>query len=143
MIIRRFKALDLARIQLQDAQAYFSGEVASPDYARMLEQSGQAFTAVDGDEVLCVSGCAEVWPGRALAWAFLSPAAGRHMLTLSRAVAGFLAQAQYRRIEAIVDDGFEAGHRWMRLLGFRCETPDGMPGYLPDGRKTFLYARVR
>lgn len=143
MIIRRFKAGDLALIKLQDAQAYFSGEVASPDYATTLEHSGQAFTGVHGGQVVCVAGCANVWEGRALAWAFVSPAAGACMVTLHRAVAGFLAQAQYRRIEAIVDDGFEAGHRWMRLLGFRLETPDGMPGYLPDGRKTFLYARVR
>lgn len=142
MRIEVLRAEHLDRIGLQAAQAHFGGEFIKPGYADMLRQ-GPAFTALHGDQVLACAGTVEIWPGRAMAWALLSELAGRHLLALHRAVAGFLMQAPYRRIEATVDDGFEPGHRWLRLLGFTCETPAGMPGFTPQGRGAFLYARVR
>jgi hypothetical protein len=29
------------------------------------------------------------------------------------------------------------------MLGFVNETPDGMPGFLPNGNTAFMYGRVR
>ncbi len=65
------------------------------------------------------------------------------MLRLHRAVSERIDQLPYRRLEATVDGDFEAGHNWLRLLGFRLETPHGMPGFLPDGRTGYMYARVK
>lgn len=100
-------------------------------------RAGPAFTALHGETVLACAGVVEVWAGRALAWALIAEDAGRHMLGIHRAVSGFLMQAPYRRIEATVDEGFEAGHRWLRLMGFVLETPNGMRGFNPDGRGGF------
>lgn len=44
-----------------------------------------------------------------------------------------LAEAPYSRIEVLVDPAFAPAIRWIRLLGFACETPY-KPYYLPDGR---------
>jgi hypothetical protein len=142
MRVEAFRPAHLDRLRLQPAQAHFGAELLKPGYADMLRQ-GSSFSAVAGDDVLACAGVSEVWEGRAVAWALVSEAAGRHMLGIHRATAGFLAQAAYRRIEATVDEGFEAAHRWLRLLGFSCETPAGMRGFNPDGRNSFLYARVQ
>lgn len=143
MIVTAFRPEHLKALQLQPSQAAFSLEIVKPGYAEMLQEGGPAFTAKDGDNVIACAGVAEVWTGRAMAWALISEQAGRHFLGIHRAVDGFLKQAQYRRIEATVDDGFDQAHRWMRMLGFQCETPDGMPGFLPDGGRSFLYAKVK
>jgi hypothetical protein len=94
-----------------------------------------------------VIGCAgvqEVWAGRAVAWALLSDSAGPNFAAIHRAVHGFLKQCPWQRVEAFVDADFEAGQRWMRMLGFTNETPDApMRKYTPDGKDCFLYSRVK
>jgi hypothetical protein len=142
MRIEAFKAAHLERLRLQPAQAYFGREISRPEYASMLGK-GPAFTALDGDVVLGCGGAAELWAGRGCVWSLISDQAGPHMLAIHRAVAGFIKQLPYRRIEALVDADFEAGHRWIRLLKFNCETPNGMAGFTPDGRNVFLYARTK
>lgn len=143
MRITAFRAEHLASLKLQEAQAYLSAEVSLPEHGRMIEQSGQAFTALAGDTVLACSGCAEIWAGRAVAWALISQGAGRHMLGIHRAVAGYLVAAPYRRIEAWVDEGFEPGMRWLEMLGFTRETPAPMRGFRPDGGGCFLFSKVK
>lgn len=142
MRIEVFKPEHLERLQLQPAQAYFAREFSQPGYASLLAQ-GPAFTALDGEVVLGCGGAAELWPGRACVWSLLSESAGPHMMAITRAVRGFILQLPHRRIEALVDCDFEAGHRWARLLGFKCETPLGMRSFTPDGRDVCLYARVQ
>jgi uncharacterized protein YciI len=143
MKVEALRPHHLASLQLQDAQAYFGPEMTNPEYVESLVRAGPCFAATDGSRVIGCAGVVEVWDNRAMAWALMSRDAGRQMLTVHRLVAGFLAQAKWRRIEATVDAGFEAGHRWMRLLGFTLETPEPMRAYRPDGGDCFLYARVK
>ena len=143
MKIVKFRAAHLDALQLQDAQTYFHGEFNDPSYGRALEQSQYSFTALDGDKVICCAGMHEVWPGRAVAWALVSKDAGPHLRAIHRATLGFMAQSPWRRIEAMVEGGFEAGHRWIKMLGFVCETPDAMRGYSPSGVDFYLYSRVK
>lgn len=130
-------------LELQDAQQYFAGTLSGDEYARALAKSGAAFTALDGDRVIACSGCVEIWDNRAMAWALISKDAGRHMLGIHKAVAGFLSGAKWRRIEATVDAGFESGMRWMGMLGFVRETQNPMKAYRPDGGNCYLFARVK
>lgn len=103
-------------------------------------EGSMAYTALEGDEVLACGGIIDVWPGRGLGWMFLSQNAGRRMLSITRAVKRAIEAYPLRRIEITVDDGFENGHQWARMLGFRLETPEPMKGYMPDGRAAFQYA---
>lgn len=141
--IVKFRAAHLQSLELQEAQAYLSADLAKPEHGVLVEQAGQGFTAMDGDKVLACAGVAEVWTGRAVAWAFISKNAGRRMVAIHRAVAGFLLASQFCRIEAWVDEGFEPGMRWLELLGFTLETPAPMRGFRPDGGACFLFARVK
>lgn len=65
------------------------------------------------------------------------------MLGLTRIGRSIMGASQFRRIEMYVESEFAAGHRFARLLGFECETPQGMRGYMPNGDKAHQYARVR
>ena len=143
MIVTAFRPEHVRALELQQAQRYFVGDISSEAYGRMLAQSASAFTALDGGRVIACSGCVEIWDNRAMAWALVSKDAGRHMLGIHKAVAGFLAGAKWRRIEASVDVGFEAGMRWMAMLGFTCETPEPMRAYRPDGGDCYLFARIK
>ena len=140
MIITRFRPEHLAALRLQPAQASFGQYVADLEYGRKLD-NGHAFTGLDGDRIVGCAGLVEMWENRAMAWALLAADAGRHFVTIHRAVAGFFEQAKWRRIEATVDSDFAAGQRWIKLLGFEHE--GRLKAYSPDGRDHDLFARVR
>jgi len=144
MRVVAFRPEHVRTLELQEAQRYFVGDISGEAYGRMLAQSPYAFTALDGDRVIACSGCVEIWDNRAMAWALISKDAGRNMVGVHKAVAGFLAGAKWRRIEATVDVGFEAGMRWLTMLGFECETPDRpMRAYRPDGGDCYLFSRIK
>jgi hypothetical protein len=135
-----FKPAHLDQLVLQEAQEYFGAEIAREGYADIL-RGGPAFTALAGDEVVACSGCLEIWDNRAAAWALVGKNAGRNMVSIHRAVSGFLLAAPWRRVEAAVDVGFEAGMRWIEMLGFQREAV--MRAYRPDGGDSYLFARVK
>lgn len=143
MRIERFRAAHLADLELQDAQAYFSAQMTSAEYGAMLEQAGQSFTGFAGGRVIGCAGVTEVWTGRFVAWALIAKDAGRHMVALHRAVAGFLSTLRAGRIELWVDEGFAPGMRWAEMLGFSCETPQPMRNFRPGGGACFLFSRVQ
>lgn len=143
MRVEAYRPEHLRSLELQQAQAHFRGRADDADYARALAIPGNSFTALDGDRVIACSGCVEVWDNRAMAWALVSQDAGRHMLGVHRAVHGFLMAAKWRRVEAYVDAGFDAGMRWMDLLGFQLETPEPMRAFRPDGGDCFLFSRTK
>jgi hypothetical protein len=100
-----------------------------------------ALTAVDADgRIIMCAGAVMIWRNRAFLWALLSDLSGAHMLELTRMGFQLLPTIRASRLEAIVRQDFDAGHRWLQLLGFQNETPDGMRHFC--GGDTFsLYAR--
>lgn len=142
MIVRAFNPEDLRSIRLQPAQAWLRKTIEQPGYLKRV-QAGESYTAEDMRGVLSVGSLFTIWPGRVELCALLSELVGpSELLSLHRAVRRFLS-GSHGRIEATVDGAFEDGHRWMRLLGFTLETPDGMKGYLPNGGTSYLYARFQ
>lgn len=143
MKVYPFKREDLAALQLQPAQAWMQPMVGLDSYARQME-AAESFSAFVDGECVAVGGLTTIWPGRAHASVLISAEVGStSMAYLHRVVSRHLAVSIHRRIEATVEGEFKAGHRWLNLLGFRLETPEGMPGYMPDGGTSYLYARVQ
>jgi hypothetical protein len=103
----------------------------------------ESFAAIHDDEVVAVATLMTIWPGRAHLSALLSLKAGSVFLGLHREVAKRLKASTVRRIEATVDGEWAEAHRWLRMLGFHLETPQGMTGYRPDGGTSYLYARIQ
>lgn len=143
MIVVPYKPEHMMRLALQDAQGYMRRYI-TPEYAEALA-SQPSFTGLDGDVVVGCSGIIPVWENRAVAWAILSPTAGKWMLQVTKAVRNFLDNCGFRRVEISVDCGFTNGHRWAKTLGFEAEQPEGyvMRAYRPDGGDCVLYSRVR
>lgn len=140
MIVVPFKREHIANMVIQQRQEGMEG-LLTDGILKTLE-SGQAFTALDGDEVLACSGVIEVTEGRAIAWAYLSRDVGKRMVYVTRKVRDYLDIAPYRRIEMDVDCDFKQAHRWAKMLGFEMEA-ERRRAFTPDGRDCALYARVR
>ena len=134
-----FQAAHLDGLLLQEAQRGMKVYLSS-DYGRILEQAGQAFTAVKDDRVLGCAGIEIVWENRGVAWSLLGPITPFELLAVHRHVAAFLESQRLRRIEMTVDAGHVAGQRWASMLGFQFEGT--LRAYTPDGRDCHLYARI-
>lgn len=89
------------------------------------------------------AGLLRVYPTKCMGWALLSKASGPHMTELTRKIKSFLDQEPTERIEILVQSDFKLGHKWARLLGFKCETPEGMKKHGVNGADEYLYARVK
>ena len=141
MKIEAFHPDHLASMLLQPAQEAMRAVLSDPSYGESLRQSGPCYSAVVDGVVIACAGLIPQWPGRAVAWALISGSAGSQFVGVHRAVRRALDVHQFRRIETGVTSEFDAGHRWVRMLGF--EREGRMRAYTPDGRDCDLYALVR
>lgn len=138
-----FRPHHLATLRLQAAQTYLQPLMTDAQYAAALT-GPHAWSGVLAGRIIGCAGIVPQWPGRAVAWALLTrELSAAHFLRAHHKVAAVLHAAHrdgHRRIETTVDAGFDAGHRWVRALGF---APEGlMRAYSPEGRDHVLYARV-
>lgn len=142
MMIVPFHPGHLARLNLQPKQGG-ALKGLSGEQSEMMANCEIAWTAIDGEEVIACAGIMHLWEGRGHAWALLSGNIGRRMVLVHRAVKRAIEMSGYRRIEMDVDGDFPEAKNWARLLGFVDETPNGMPGYSPDGRLYHKFVRVK
>lgn len=140
--VEPFRARDATELSEQEATAYLRPFI-SEEVMKALEGSPYAYTlrGADGRVVAC-AGVYEYWKGRGEAWALMDKNCKSEFFAVHNAVKRFLEICPVRRIEAVVDAGFEAGHRWVKALGFELEAPR-LRGYRPTGGDCALYARVR
>jgi len=140
MRIIPFKQHHLEIIELQESQAYL-GSWVTPDIAKALE-AHISFTGIANDKVIACAGMikrSECW---GTLWAYLSKDAGKHLISIHKASRKLIEGSMLKRIDTTVDCEFEAGHRWMKLLGFEMEA-ERMRCYRPDGGDSSLYARIK
>lgn len=142
IIIAPLKAHHVQALIPQQAQSDMtqSDRVAS---AMALAQSGSSYALVCEEGVAAIAGIQPQWGGRGVAWCLLSAMAGSHMLAITRAVRRYLDGVDYARLEMYVDAQHAEGCRWARMLGFRNETPEGMPRFMPNGNTAFMYGRAK
>lgn len=141
--VEPFRPEHLASLKVQHGQLLQLSPGAIRDSA-LWARMGPAYTGfVDGS----VIGCSGVITGGThigLVWAAVAQDVGRHMLWLHRAVRRYLDAVvmthRVKRLEATVEEGFEAGCRWIELLGFRFE--GRMPWYGLNGETHLRYARI-
>lgn len=141
MKIVPFEPEHFEKLILQPSQAIMQPFLSDREYATNLARAGQAFTAIDGNDVVCCAGVIAQHPLRAIAWAVVSKDAGTHFVQLTKAIKRFLELTGYKRIETAVSTDFEQGHRWAKLLGF--EREGTMKSYAPNGDDYDLYARIK
>lgn len=135
-----FQPEHLSQLMLQPSQVYLQPMLANPHYGEYLVKAGPAYSCIVDDVVFACAGLIPQWENRAMAWALISGEAGKHFLSIHRAVKRTFAMHPYRRIETTVAMNFEEGYRWADLLGF--EREGLMRKYVPNGDDCYLYARV-
>lgn len=141
-IIVPFRAVHLKVMEIQEQQAYLAGPIADGDWTPL--ESDNAATLLD-EEMRPVACCGVMprWEGVGYLWTFLSRhLAGPNFVAFHRLARDFLARLDFDRIEAGVEDGFEAGERWAAMMGFSKETRVPMRKFM-YGRDFHLWAKVR
>lgn len=131
----------LRYIVAQDAQSDEQAAVLA-SYADSVTGSRVALSAWFENRCLGAAGIIDVYEGRAFAWALMSKYARPHLLTITRHIKFVLGHQDIRRIEMVVKADFKQGNTWARMLGFECETPNGMKAYFNDGSAALQYVRV-
>lgn len=139
---RPFKAGHLKFLKPQAAQRKDHSSLVHSGGAAMLE-GHIALSAWDGVVCIGVAGLIPVWPHRAVAWLILSDRSSECMLPLARKVRRVLKAAPYRRVELTVAEGFDAGHRFARVIGAVRETPEPMRFYGAGGGNEYMYAVIK
>lgn len=118
----------------------FAGAFSRED-PHALAHSREAWTLLDGTNVVAIVGAMETHSGVAFLWTFMSCDATRHFLAIHRFTKAWVDRLGFRRLECTVLSGFKAAHRWMRMLGFKRETSRPMKKW--DGVDDFhLYSKV-
>ncbi len=119
---RPFQAADVVALDLQPSQHFECGldePCVSLERGRQLEETGPAWTAHDGDKILCCAGFAERYAGvNAVAWAMFSAELGTAGLAITRFARARVLEASYRRIDAIVERDNARAACWARSIGF-------------------------
>ena len=132
---------DLLSIEAQPEQRAFAAALTAGAAAALLAAGpSRSITDSAGNVLLCC-GVIPFHENRVHAWTLLSGRASRHMPFLVKSVLGFLESLPCRRVEMTIRQGFSAGVKWARILGF---TPEGvMRAYAENGDNCILYARIR
>ena len=102
---------------------------------------GPAWVLQDDEGRIACFGATILWPGVCEVW--FSLIRTDRTITVIRNVKRFLEEQGkrfgIRRFHATISD--EVGKRFVKFFGFKCETPDGMLGYNPDGSIAYMYSR--
>ena len=140
MLIIPFEAEHLETLALQPSQASFLQNF-DKSYAPALKAGGPCFTAVKDGVILGCAGLTKQWDNRAIAWALLSSNIDQNFVNIHRAALRYFDVTEFKRVEAFVDANFDAGHRWIKMLGF--EREGYMRSFTPEGNDAVLYARIK
>lgn len=126
-----------------------SGMKKHPDFGEWivsLKKGGPAHTLLLDGEIACCAGITLMGWRRGEAWLIFAPLAFSHMKTVYANIKKHLVRIArekgIRRLQATVKMGDDPAARFVRHLGFDCETPLAMRAYGPNGEDMFLFARV-
>lgn len=154
--IRDMRAADVPALALQPSQVGQFGlyePVRDETHGAWLAAAGPAWTAEaapsagsgQAGRIVAIAGFAEMFVGpagapvQAQAWALLGRMGAAHF-AVRRFIAARLAEAPYRRIEAMARAACPAEVRWLELLGFARE--GRLAAWGPLSEDHFIYARA-
>lgn len=142
MEIVPFQTHHFLQMEVQENQRIASFQ-STPEYLAFVEQLPGSFTILKNQEPIACFGWLEIHPGRAQIWSALSSNAGPHMVFCTRVAKRMIGLIPHKRIEAEVDAEFDAGQRWMEMLGFIKETDKPLKAHAPNGGDNYIYAKVK
>lgn len=146
--VKDFKKSDFDDFKVQSGQEYFDNFIGDEQYLKSLEELGTSKTMIIDGWIFMAFGVVSIAANRGQFWGLLSDTkiapitAQRKRVTVFRIIMQYLEDLNIPRIEAHVHANHYQGHKLLNMLGFVCETPNGMKKFF--GNETgHLYARVR
>jgi hypothetical protein len=147
--IREYLPEDIVEIMdhnPRDRDVYFSKH---PDWAKWAvrwKEEGPSYTLVIDDQIVGCAGVIIPKEGFGEAWMVLSSLFYKYKKECFKAVQNKLDQIirkwKLRRVQALVMTDFPEAEHWLRHLGLKNETPEGMKRFGPSGEDMYLYAMV-
>jgi hypothetical protein len=140
---RPMLAGDAMLLSLQPSQQFELGlehKSYSLEEGEDLAENGLAWTAYRGATIVTIAGFREIFPGHAIVWAALSDRIGADHLAITRFARQQIANAPYRRLEAIVDADNTRAVAWAKLVGL--ELAHVLRCYGREGKTHFLFERI-
>jgi len=102
------------------------------------------FTLVHNNRIIAIGGIYELWKGVGEAFAIMGEGAFLYpkslFATFSRNLETGIKIGNYRRIQATIKEGFDAGIRFIEHLKFKSEGL--LEKWGPDGNNYYMYARI-
>lgn len=111
----------------------------TPEGLFALAQAGPCWHVRFDGKIAAVGGVWHVWAGRAVVWGFLGKNSGPAMLAMTKRVRAEIDKLDVARLEAYIENSHEAGHTWIRLLGFE---PESVMRRFANGRDYTMYVRL-
>jgi hypothetical protein len=114
-------------------------------YYRYLEEElCPAFIMEDEGRLLCAFGAAFLWDSVCEVW--FSLIRKEKTISMIRTMRRYidLVREKYnvRRFHATIKCNSAVSKKLVETLGFKCETPEGMKFYNPDGSDAYMYSRI-
>ena len=110
-----------------------------------LANFGMGGALIDGDKIVAIIGYYEMWTGCFEVWAFPCADIERHAMLYLRTTKRYIQMIERthdpRRLQT-TSFADPLHDRWMRFLGFECETPNGMRNYSILGQTFNLWSKV-
>ncbi len=107
---------------------------------------GEGISLFCNDNFVAAGGIHPVSKKAGMVWLFTTPYFIKYRKTAIRLIKENIDEwfeaGGYHRIQATVLQGNRIAERFIKYLGFKCETPDGMEKFTDDGANHKLYARV-
>ena len=139
-----FRKEHLPLIRLQPAQIDEAPCLLVQEYAARLERE-VAFSGWSGSDLLAIAGFLRVNDHRAIMFSLLDERAGRHFVSIVR-FGRWMIQTYFetgvKRIEAYTRPDHAEGHRFLRMLGFKCDCML-LECFNETGQDVSLYSQVR
>lgn len=133
---------DIVMLRVQPSQAIgFDGVAMEAGEACDLVMNGDAWTAHEGDRLLCCAGFRLVYPSHAIAWALLAEGVGAAHVAITRFARARIADSPIRRIEALVRAKVPAERRWAELVGLEFNAL--LRAWGEHGEDHLLFERIR
>lgn len=132
----------------QDEPGFLGVLGANKAYFKAIADSGNAYSLfVDSEFLGCAGHFLMPWGSACSVWVWALPAARKYPFIVHRAVKRMLERIESDprivRVSCEVKTDNERAKRWIELLGFACETPDGMRRYGPCDETYLLYGKVK
>jgi hypothetical protein len=108
------------------------------------QHSKEAYTLFVNDKPMVSGGIFLIHEGVAEGWLFVSEKARDYpvvtILKLRKYMKELVKKYKLKRLQATILKGFKSGNRLVDILGFMCETPDGMKNFGHNGDTYMLYS---